>query len=119
MNCIPSVSVVLIVFAIASDVDGVSTFAENINCLIMLFILFVLAQLPWCYSFSYVFAQPASAIMYTNIANVILCQALFITIFILTLNAKLTKIRQSFSILFEQIFVNFETKMKQRKQQSG
>ena len=93
INCIPAISIVLIVFNIATDIDAIDTFAANTAALFVLFILFIFAQLPWCYCFSYSFKHPSSAIMYTNIANIILAQALLITVFILTMNGKVVKLK--------------------------
>ena len=75
-----------------SGLEEVDVFVENTGLISGLFILHVLAQLPWCYCFSYLYKEAATALMWTNMANIILVQALLITQIILGFLVKLTKI---------------------------
>ena len=58
---------------------------DNMDAIVVLFILFTLAQLPLTYSLSFAFTLPSSAIAYTSLINVIFALGTFLAVFILRL----------------------------------
>ena len=83
INCIPSIVLICLTFLLGKQVDGINTYIANLDCLIVLLGLFVLAQLPFLYCCSFLFQEPSSAITYNSSINVVAAIAPFITIVIL------------------------------------
>ena len=83
INCIPPIILICLTFLCGRQVEGINSYVENLDCLIVLFSLFCLAQLPFVYCMSFLFKEPSSAITYNSSINTILAIAPFLTVIIL------------------------------------
>ena len=73
---------IILTFFCGTKIDGIATYLENLDCLIVLLVLFTLAQLPFLYCCSFLFKEPSSAIAYNSCINVVAAIAPFITGFL-------------------------------------